>query len=147
MERACAPVEEIGSTRGPIASRKRVAVATFDDVRRLAGELPEATETTSYGTPAMAVRRKSFCRMWGEREHHRDGVTDSEVLVVFCDRDAKEALIEGSGGVLFSTPHYEGSGAMLVRLADVGLDDLADLLEDSYRVRAPATLVRTLDGR
>ena len=122
-------------------------MATFDDVRRLAGELPEVTETTSYGTPAMAVRRKSFCRMWGEREHRRDGVSDSEVLVVFCDPDEKEALIEVSGGVLFSTPHYEGYAAMLVRLADVDLADLADLLEDSYRVKAPATLVRALDGR
>ena len=121
-------------------------MATFDDVRRLAGELPGVTETTSYGTPAMAVRKKSFCRMWGEREHRRDGVSDSEVLVVFCDPDEKEALIEGSGGVLFSTPHYEGSGAMLVRLADVDLADLADLLEDSYRVKAPVTLVRTLDA-
>ena len=122
-------------------------MATFDDVRRLAAGLPEATESSSYGTPAMAVRKKSFCRMWGEREHRRDGVADSEVLVVFCDPDEKEALIEGSGGVLFSTPHYEGYGAMLVRLADVHLDDLADILEDSYREKAPATLVRELDGR
>ena len=94
-------------------------MATFEDVRRLAAELPEVTETTSYGTPAMAVRKKSFCRLWGEREHRRDGVDDSEVLVVFCDADEKGALIDASGGVLFSTPHYEGYGAMLIRLADV----------------------------
>lgn len=120
-------------------------MATFDDVRRLGAELPEVTETTSYGTPALAVRKKSFCRLWGEREHRRDGVTDSEVLVVFCDPDEKVALVESSGGVLFSTRHYDGYGAVLVRLADVGVDDLADLLEDSYRIKAPATLRRRLD--
>ena len=83
--------------------------------------------------------------MWSEREHRRDGVDDTEVLVVFCDAAIKQAMIEDSGGVLFSTPHYEGHGAMLVRLAEVELDDLADYLEESYRNRAPSTLVRRLD--
>ena len=50
-----------------------------------------------------------------------------------------------SRGVLFSTPHYEGYGAMLIRLADVSDDDLADYLEDSYRLKAPKTLIRRLD--
>jgi hypothetical protein len=47
--------------------------------------------------------------------------------------------------VLFSTPHYEGYGAMLIRLADVEFFDLDEWLEDSYRRRAPATLIRQLD--
>lgn len=71
---------------------------------------------------------------------------DTEVLVVFCDLEEKPALIESSGGVLFTTPHYDGYGAMLVRLADVDLDDLADVLEDSYRLKAPASLRTLLDG-
>lgn len=83
---------------------------------------------------------------WSAREHARDGVHDTEVLVVFCDLEEKPALIESSGGVLFSTPHYDGYGAMLVRLGDVGLDDLADVLEDSYRLKAPASLREMLDG-
>ena len=48
--------------------------------------------------------------------------------------------------MLFSTPHYDGYGALLIRLDDVGADDLVDLLEDSYRLKAPKTLVRRLDG-
>ena len=121
-------------------------MATFADVKRLAGDLPEVTESTSYGTPALKVRGKSFCRMWSPREHARDGVHDTDVLVVFCDLEGKSSLIESAGGVLFSTPHYEGYGAVLVRLADVDLDDLADYLEDSYRLKAPASLRRLLDG-
>lgn len=119
--------------------------ATFDDVTRIGSELPEVTVTTWYGTPGLAVRRKGFCRMWSERECRRDGVDDTEVLVVMCDVEEKPALIDAAGGVLFSTPHYEGHGGMLIRLADVGLDDLADYLEDSYRIKAPATSVRRLD--
>lgn len=120
-------------------------MATFDDVRRLGMRLPEVTEGTFYGTAALKVRGKGFCRMWSEREHNRDGVHDTEVLVVFCEPEAKAALLENHPGVLFSTPHYEGYGAMLIRLADVALDDLAEWLEDSYRRRAPGTLLRRLD--
>ncbi len=120
--------------------------ATFDDVRRIAGDWPEVVVGTAYGTPALRVRRTSFCRMWSQREHDRDGVHDSEVLVVFCDVDEKPHLIDASDGVLFSTPHYEGHGAMLIRLADVDHADLRDWLDDSYRLKAPATLVRRLDA-
>jgi hypothetical protein len=121
-------------------------MATFKDVKRAAADLPEVAESTSYGTASLKVRGKSFCRMWGDREHKRDRVDDSEVLVVYCDVDEKDALIEAAGGVLFSTPHYEGYGAMLIRLADVQPDDLADFLEDSYRLKAPKMLLQRLDG-
>ena len=120
-------------------------MATFDDVRRLGMRLPEVTEGTFYGTPALKVTGKGFCRMWSEREYNRDGVHDTEVLVVFCEPEAKEALLESYPDVLFSTPHYEGYGAMLIRLADVEPDDLAEWLEDSYRRRAPDALLRRLD--
>jgi hypothetical protein len=120
--------------------------ATFADVERLAAELPEVTSGTWYGTPGLHVRGKGFCRMWGDREYRRNEIDDTEVLVVMCDIDEKSALIDAAGGVLFSTAHYDGHGAMLVRLADVELDDLGDLLEDSYRTKAPATLIRRLDG-
>jgi hypothetical protein len=52
----------------------------------------------------------------------------------------------GAGGVLFSTPHYDGYGAMLVRLSEIAMDDLADYLETSYRVKAPPSLRRILDS-
>lgn len=120
-------------------------MATFDDVVRLGLTLPEVAVSTSYGTPALKVRTKSFCRMWSEREHDRDRVHDTEVLVVFCDVDEKRALLDEYPQTLFTTPHYEGYGAMLIRLVDVDRDDLADWLEESYRLKAPATLVRRLD--
>ncbi|MDE0653960.1 MAG: MmcQ/YjbR family DNA-binding protein [bacterium] len=120
-------------------------MATFEDVCRLGTRLPEVTEGTFYGTAALKVRGKGFCRMWSEREYNRDGVHDTEVLVVFCEPEAKSTLLENHSDVLFSTPHYEGYGAMLIRLARVELEDLAEWLEDSYRRRAPETLLRRLD--
>ena len=121
-------------------------MATFEDVRRLGMELPEVVESTSYGTPALKVRKKGFCRMWGEREHRRDQVFDTEVLVLFCDLEMKVVLLENHPDVLFTVPHYDGYGSVLVRLADVDLDDLAEWLEESYRTKAPDTLLRRLDA-
>jgi hypothetical protein len=123
-------------------------MATFDDCVRLTAHLPEVEQSTSYGTPALTVRGKSFCRLWGDREHDRDGVDpdETEVLVVFCDLDEKDALIESSGGTVFSTPHYDGYPAMVIRLADVDLDDLVGYLEDSYRIKAPKRLLKLLDA-
>ena len=117
---------------------------TFADVVRLSERLPEVQESTSYGTPALKVRDRSFCRLWGEREHARYGVGDSEVLVVFCELEWKQTLLDGAAGVLFTTPHYDGHGSVLVRLADVDPDDLFGYLEASYLLKAPPSIRRRL---
>jgi hypothetical protein len=121
-------------------------MATWDDVRAIGLAFPESLEAPSYdGTPALKVRGRPYCRLWGPREHARDGISDTDVLVVFCELDAKADLIAGSDGVLFETPHYRGYGAMLVRLEDVTIADLEMFLGWSYRLRAPKRLVATLD--
>ncbi len=119
----------------------------FEDLKALVAHLPEVTESTSYGTPSLKVRGKSFCRMWGEREYDRNDVHDTEVLVVFCELDEKPFLLEASEGALFSTPHYEGHGAVLVRLDDVESDDLIGYLEESCLLKAPPALRATLSER
>lgn len=121
-------------------------MADFDDVRRLGTRLPEVVEAASYrGSPALKVRTRPFCRLWAPSEHERDDVHDGQVLVVFCDPEEKDALLDAHESVLFSTPHYEGYPALLVRLDDVATELLAELLEDSYRARAPRSLVAALD--
>lgn len=121
-------------------------MATFDDVTHIGLELPDVEVSTSYGTPALKVRKKSFCRMWSPREYARDDIdpADTEVLVVMCDAEEKPHLIEAYPA-LFSTPHYEGYAAMLIRLADISESDLTDFLDDAYRQKAPKTLVDELD--
>ena len=119
---------------------------TFEDCVRLTADLPEIEVSTSYGMPSLKVKGKSFCRMWSDREHDRDDVHDTEVLVVFCEAEEKEALLDAHDGVFFETPHYVGHGAHLIRLADVDDDTLADALEHSYRLKAPPSVLRQLDA-
>jgi len=117
-------------------------MATFDDVIRLTAHLPEVTVSTSYGTPALKVRQKSFCRLWGDRDRSKADVGDDEVLVVYCDPDEKQFLLAESDGSIFTASHYEAYGAVLVLLDDINLETLAGLLLDSYLLRAPTSIQR-----
>ncbi len=117
-------------------------MATFDDVVRLCEHLPEVSVSTSYATPALKVRDKAFCRLWGERDRSKRDVGDAEVLVVFCEIDEKEFLLKESDGSIFTAPHYDGHGAVLIRLGDVEEELLASLLFESYLLRAPASIRR-----
>lgn len=123
------------------------AMADWADVVRIGTKLPEVSVDQWFGTPALKVRKKSFARMWSDREHARDGVdpADTEVLVVMCDLEEKDALID-THAALFETPHYEGYGAVLVRLADVDVDLLTDVLDDAWRQKATAAMIKRLDA-
>jgi hypothetical protein len=119
----------------------------FDDVVRVGSRLPEVEASTSYGTPSLKVRGKSFCRMWGPEENERKGPEPGPVLVVFCELEEKAMLIESSGGVLFDQDHYAGHGAVLVRLFDADEALLEDVLTESWRLKAPKRLLREFDAR
>jgi len=104
---------------------------SWDDILELVHDLPEIEDTTSYGTPALKVRGKFMARL-------RD---EGAVLVVRCDLDEKPFLLEANPSTLFTTPHYDGYGAVLVRLDAVRRDELRELLIDAWLVAAPKTLV------
>ncbi len=118
----------------------------FRDVVRVGSELPDVEVSTSYGTPALKVRGRSFCRLWGPDESERKGPEPGDVLVVFCDLDEKPMLIESAGGALFDQEHYVGHPALLVRLADVDDALLKDVLTESWRQKAPKRLLGEFDA-
>ena len=118
--------------------RKRPAnLATWGTVQEIARTLPGAVEGTSYGTPAFHVRKKLFVRL------HQSG----ESIVIMIDLAEREALMEIDPETCFITEHYLNYPAMLVRLATVRPQALRELIEDSWRSRAPANLVAEHDGR
>ena len=110
---------------------------TEDDVRQIALSLPETTEKPSYGTPGFRVKDKLFARI---RE-------EGDVLVVWTgDVAEKEALIAAEPDKFFTTPHYDGHPTVLVRFAAVGVDELEELLTESWRLRAPKRLLAAFDS-
>jgi hypothetical protein len=106
----------------------------FARVRAAASGLPEVEESTSYGTPSLKVRGKSFARL-----------KDAGTLVVLCAIEEKEMLLEVDPKVYFETDHYKGWPAVLVRLRAIGTADLRHRLERAWRLKAPKRLVAGLD--
>ena len=100
---------------------------TEDDVRRLCLALPGVTERQSWGRPAWFARTL-MARIW------EDGV----VTVKTTER---EAMAASEPEKFYWTPHHDRSPSLvLVRLAEVDADELAELLDESYRIAgAPKT--------
>ena len=109
---------------------------TFDTVRQLARALPGVEEGVSYGTPALRVRGKLIARL---RE-------DGESLVVKIDFEEREVLMEADQQTFYITEHYRNYPAMLVRLSNVDVAALRELLEDAWRRAAPKRMVADYDG-
>jgi len=110
-------------------------VADADTYRRLLLSLPEVEEGTGHGRPAWRVRGKFFA---GLRD---DGAT----AVLKVDKGEKQLLMEAEPDIFFETPHYEGWGYFLVRLGVIEEDELAEVVEDAWRLAAPKRLVRARD--
>jgi hypothetical protein len=121
------------------------AVPTFDDVARIALALPEATEVVSRGLRQWRVKDKLF--VW-ERPLRRsdlealgDAVPDGPILGVRTEHlVAKEAILADASGVFFTTPHFNGYPAVLVKLDEVGPDDLQEVIVEAWLARAPPKL-------
>jgi hypothetical protein len=117
--------------RGPGA--RKSSTVTWDVVREIAQALPGSEEGTSYGTPAFKVKGKLFVRL------HQDG----DAIVVRIDPAERAMRMQADPNAFFITEHYAPYPWMLVRLSAVHRDDLADILAESWRLRAPK---RVLDS-
>jgi len=128
-------------------------VADWDDVRRIALSLPETDEGTSRGMRQWQVKGKGF--VW-ERPLRKtdlaalgDDAPDGPILGAWVEHlGAKEALLADDSGVYFTTPHFDGYAAILVRLEEISEEDLGELIAEAWLTRAPKRLANEyLEGR
>jgi hypothetical protein len=115
-------------------------VADQDDVRRIALSLPETTESGKDFAFSVANKGKDkgFVWAWKERVQPKKPRVprDDVVAIRVVDEEDKQALIKSDGEVFFTEPHYNGFPAVLVRLPHVRLDQLAELIEDAWRIQS-----------
>ena len=124
-------------------------MATWADVARIAMGLPETAESTSYGNRAWKVRGKSF--VW-ERPLRKsdlaalgDAAPEGPILGAHVEHlIAKEALLSTDPAVFFTTPHFEGYAAVLVRLDAISVPDLEEVITEAWLGRAPKRLAQAL---
>ena len=120
-------------------------MADADDVRRVALALPHVAEIESDGFD-FRVDNKGFVWSYPERRPGKPRLIRTDIAVLFVGDEAeKQALLLGEPEVFFTAPGYDGSPLVMLRLAEVGVERLGELVTDAWRMRAPDELVAELD--
>lgn len=115
-----------------------ISVVTHDDIRRVALSLPGSYEQASYGgRPSWPTKQRMFTWI---RE-------DPEALVVWVDSaDETDALVASEPDTFLTTQHYDGQPIVLARLEAIDAQEAAELITESWRLRAPRADVRAWDA-
>ena len=121
-------------------------MADADDVRRVALALPDVEEIDSDGFD-FRVGGKGFVWSYPERLPGQRRVIRTDIAVLFVgDEGEKQALLLGEPEVFFTAPGYDGWPLVMLRLAEVNIERLTELVTDAWRMRAPRDLAGELDG-
>ncbi len=124
-------------------------MAEWAQVAAAAMALPEVEQT---GAHEWRVRRKLIAWRRPLRQSDRDALgpaaPQGEILAVrTMDLEAKDELLATDAGVFFTTPHFDGYPAVLIRLTELDAAELPGLLTDAWRRQAPKSLVKAWETR
>jgi hypothetical protein len=119
-------------------------MATMDDLDELALSLPQTTkEVSDEGRPTYLVHGKMFCF---HRTRRRDAVDpetgerlDDVLMFRVADVGVKELLLSDDRGLYFTTPHFDGYPAVLMRITDlarIDREELYELVVEAWLTRA-----------
>ena len=122
-------------------------MATWEEVGEIALSLPETSEVITRDLRQWRVKDKLF--VW-ERPLRRsdlealgDAAPDGPILGARVEHlVAKEALLADQPDLFFTTPHFEGYPAVLVRLDEIGPEDLRETIVEAWLARAPKRLAQ-----
>ncbi len=120
-------------------------MAGWDDVRRIALALPETSERPSHGHASWRVRDKAF--VWerplrpADLRALGDSAPGGPILGARVEHvGAKDALVADDPGIYFTTPHFDGYPAILVRLDAIEAAELEEVIVEAWLVQAPKRL-------
>ena len=114
------------------------------DLDELTLALPQTTkEVSDDGRPSYRVHGKLFCCQRGRRADALDPETgerlDDVLMFRVADLDVKDLLLGDDRGIYFTTPHFDGYPAVLVRIPQLprlNRDELGDLVAEAWLTRA-----------
>jgi hypothetical protein len=119
-------------------------MTTMADLDELALSMPQvAKEVSEDGRPAYYVHGKMFCFHRGRRPDAVDSKTGERLgdVLMFrvADEGVKQLMVLDERGVFFTTPHFDGYPAVLLRipdLAQIDREELHDLVAEAWLTRA-----------
>jgi hypothetical protein len=110
---------------------------TWDEFVKIACELPEIAESTSYGRPSLKVRGKFFAG---------HNVKEKAFALRIANVEEQNFLCEMAPDIYFITDHYKGWPYVLVRPAKLTKKEARGRLLNAWRTEAPKALVKTYDA-
>ena len=121
----------------------RPATRPLTRLRKLCLAFPEAHEVEAWGEPTFRVRNKLFAMYAHAGNHHGAGRP-----AVWCKAAPgnQEVMVKAASDRFFVPPYVGPSGWIGVWLdGPADWDELAQLLDDAYRLVAPKRLLSALD--
>lgn len=126
-------------------------MATMVDLDELALAMPQTTkELSDDGRPTYLVHGKFFCF---HRSRRRDAIDpdtgerlDDVLVFRVADVGVKELMLADDRGVFFTTPHFDGYSAVLIRIPDlarIDRDELEDAVVEAWLTRAQKRVAKT----
>jgi hypothetical protein len=120
------------------------------DLDELALALPETTkELSDDGRPTYRVHGKLLCVHRSRRADALDPATgerlDDVLMLRVADLDVKELILADARGIFFTTPHFKGYPAVLLRIRDLGRvdrEELEDMVVEAWLTRAPKRVAK-----
>jgi hypothetical protein len=109
---------------------------TFDEVRQIALAWPEVEDGTSYGTPALKVRKKLLVRL------KEDG---DSLVMPGVPQDERDMLVERAPKVFYFTDHYRDYPMVLIRLSKAKRATVEPLMLRQWRALASKAAAREFD--
>jgi hypothetical protein len=110
---------------------------TFDDVRKIALTWPEVEDGTSYGTPALKVRKKLMVRL------KEDG---DSLVMPGVPIDERSMLVESQPRVFYFTDHYRDYPMVLIRLSKAKRATVEPFLRRQWRALASKAALRSIEA-
>jgi hypothetical protein len=111
---------------------------TFEDVETLALNWPEVEQGTSYGTPALKVRKKLLTRL------KEDG---DSLVIPGVPVEERDMLVERDPKVFYFTDHYKDYPIVLARLSKAKRSTIEPLLRRQWRALASKAALAKVGGR
>lgn len=111
---------------------------TFDDVRNFTLTWPEVEDGTSYGTPALKVRKKLLARL----KEDGDSLVTPDVPI-----DERAMLVESQPKIFYFTDHYADYPIMLIRLSKAKRAIVEPFLRRRWRALASNAARAQCDAR
>ena len=119
-------------------------MATMADLNALAMAMPQTTkEVSEDGRPSYLVHGKMYCFHRSRRPDAVDPASGERMADVLmfrvADLDVKELILSDDRGVYFTTPHFNGYPAVLVRIPNLerlDREELRELVAEAWLTRA-----------